>query len=402
MSDRPSGLRRFIQSRHAVVASLGITQILGYGTTFYLLAVLALPMSRDTGWPLDRIAIGLSIAMLVGALVAPLVGRAIDRRGGRIVLVAGSLCMAVGLTGVGLSSHLIVYWLAWGVIGLGMAAALYESAFSALGGWYREQARGPITTVTLWGGFASTVCWPAAAYLVATTGWRWTCFIFAASHLLVALPLHALMLPRGAGSGADTSKRSTGPEMRVAHIDALLFVLIAVSMTLAATIVTVISVHLIPVLQDHGFTAAAAVSIGALIGPSQVAGRFGEVLVGHRLHPVWSALVAAILMVAGIVVLTHNIQLAAMAIVIYAMGAGVSYIVRGTLPLAMFGSEGYATVMGRLATPSLIAQALAPWVAAIVLERWGAAALLYSLVALTVLNVGAISGIALLRWRERG
>jgi MFS family permease len=401
MSDRPSGLRRFIESRHAVVASLGITQILGYGTTFYLLAVLALPMSKDTGWPLDRIAIGLSIAMLVGALAAPFIGRVIDRHGGRIVLVAGSLGMAIGLAGLGLAKHLVIYWLAWGVIGLGMAAALYEAAFSALGGWYREEARGPITAVTLWGGFASTVCWPAGAYLVAATGWRWTCIIFAACHLFIALPLHAWMMPRRANPGAAAPKPA-GAEARVARINVLFFVLIASGMTLTAMIVTVISVHLIPVLRDNGFTAAAAVSIGALIGPSQVAGRFGELLVGHRLHPVWSALAAAILMVAGIVILTHNIQLAAIAVVVYAMGAGVSYIVRGTLPLAMFGSEGYATVMGRLATPSLIAQALAPWIAAIVLERWGAAALLYSLAGLTVLNVGAISGVALSRWSGRG
>jgi MFS family permease len=399
MSDRPSGFRRFTRSRHAVVTALGITQILGYGTTFYLLAVLALPISKDIGWSLDRIAIGLSIGMLVGGLVAPVVGRAVDRHGGRIVLMAGSACIAIGLSGLGLSTHLFLYWAAWAVVGLGMAAALYDAAFSALGKWYREEARGPITTVTLWGGFASTLCWPLAAYLVALVGWRWTCLVFAACHLFIALPLHAFMMPRSVQAAA-TAENQAGVHGIIVRPDVLLFALIASSMTLASIIVTVISVHLIAVLQDHGFTAAAAVSLGALIGPSQVAGRFGELLLGKRLHPVWSALVAAMLMVAGILVLTHNIQLAAIAIIIYAMGAGVSYIVRGTLPLAMFGSNGYATVMGRLALPSLIAQALAPWVGAVVLERWGTDALLATLVVLTILNVGAIGAVAL-SYRKR-
>jgi predicted MFS family arabinose efflux permease len=400
MSGPPSGLQRFIQSRRAVVASLGITQILGYGTTFYLLAVLALPISKDTGWPLDRIAIGLSIAMLVGAFAAPFVGRAVDRHGGRIVLIAGSLCMAIGLAGVGLSNHLLAYWLAWSIVGIGMAGALYEATFSALGGWYREEARGPITAVTLWGGFASTLCWPAAAFLSTTVGWRGTCFAFAACHLLIALPLHAWMMPRSATAGA-ASATTDAAHSRAARINVTLFVLIAVSMMLASVIVTVISVQLIPVLQSNGFTAAAAVSIGALIGPSQVGGRIVELLFGKRLHPVWSALAAAAMMVAGILILTHNIQLASVAIVVYAMGAGVSYVVRGTLPLAMFGSDGYPTVMGRLAAPSLIAQALAPWVAAIVMERMGAAALLYGLTGLTVLNALAIGGVAFCRPSRR-
>lgn len=399
MSDRPSGILRFIQSRHAVVSALGVTQILGYGTTFYLLAVLALPMSKDTGWPLDRIALGLSIGMLVGGLVAPLVGRAVDRHGGRIVLTAGSLCIAAGLAGLGLATHLFLYWAAWAVVGVGMAAALYDAAFSALGTWYRETARGPITSVTLWGGFASTLCWPLAAYLVATTGWRWTCLIFAACHFLIALPLHAFMMPQNTAALAAPQEQAATNAV-VARAD-LLFVLIAASMTLASVIVTVVSVHLIAVFQDHGFTAAAAVSLGALIGPSQVAGRFGELLLGKRLHPIWSALAAAILMVAGILLLTNNIRLAAVAIVVYAMGAGVSYIVRGTLPLAMFGSDGYATIMGRLALPSLIAQALAPWAGAIVLERWGTDALLATLVALAILNVGAIGGVALSHRKRR-
>jgi MFS family permease len=400
MNDRHSGILRFTQSRHAVVSALGITQILGYGTTFYLLAVLALPMSKDTGWPLDGIAVGLSIGMLVGGLVAPLVGRAVDRHGGRIVLSAGSLCIAAGLTGVGLATHLFLYWAAWAIVGAGMAAALYDAAFSALGTWYRESARGPITSVTLWGGFASTLCWPLAAYLVATTGWRWTCLIFAACHFFIALPLHAVLMPRNTIPGA-APQEPVATNAAVARTDALLFVMIAASMTLVSVIVTVVSVHLIAVLQDHGFTAAAAVSLGALIGPSQVAGRFGELLLGKRLHPVWSALAAAILMVAGILLLTQNIRLAAAAIVVYAMGAGVSYIVRGTLPLAMFGSDGYATVMGRLALPSLIAQALAPWAGAVVLERWGTDALLATLFLLSILNIGAIGVVALLYRKRR-
>jgi hypothetical protein len=162
------------------------------------------------------------------------------------------------------------------------------------------------------------------------------------------------------------------------------------TMMLSSIIVTVVSVHLIPVLQGYGYSAAAAVALGALIGPSQVAGRVAELAIGRRVHPVWSTLAAGLMMGGGTAMLTFSVEMAATAIVIYAMGAGVSYIVRGTLPLVMFGADGYATLMGKLVFPSLIAQALAPWVAALALARWGDGVLFPMLMALALANVIAV------------
>jgi hypothetical protein len=176
-----------------------------------------------------------------------------------------------------------------------------------------------------------------------------------------------------------------------------LFSLIATSLVLVSLIVTVISVNLIPVLQGFGYSAAAAVALGALIGPSQVAGRVVEYALGRRLHPVWSTLLAALMMATGIVLLSLKLELAAVAIVIYAMGAGVSYIVRGTLPLVMFGSDGYATLMGKLVMPSLIAQALAPSAAALAISHFGVAVIFPMLMVLTFANVAVVA--VLLRWR---
>jgi predicted MFS family arabinose efflux permease len=375
-------------SRPVVVTALGFTQILGYGTSFYLLAVLAAPIARETGWDLPRIAAGLSIGLFIGGLAAPMIGRLVDGFGGRPVLAFGSICFAVGLGGLGTATNIVVYWLAWCVIGLGMAAGLYDAAFSALGRWYREDARPLITTVTLWGGFASTLCWPLSAYLVANVGWRWTCLIFAGAHLLIALPLHVCFMPRN---------RALRPQAMIVATDLstlaarrLLFILMTVTMMLSSIIVTVVSVHLVPVLQGYGYSAAAAVALGALIGPSQVAGRAAELAVGRRMHPVWSTLAAGLMMGAGTAMLTFRVEMAAIAIVIYAMGAGVSYIVRGTLPLVMFGADGYATLMGKLVFPSLIAQALAPWVAALALARWGDGVLFPMLMALAAANIIAV------------
>jgi predicted MFS family arabinose efflux permease len=382
------------RSRHVVVTALGCTQILGYGTSFYLLAVLAAPINTETGWTLPLIFAGLSVGLFAAGLAAPLVGRFVDRYGGRPVLAFGSLCFALGLAGVGVSANIVAYGLAWLVLGLGMAAGLYDAVFSALGRWYGQRARPLITTVTLWGGFASTLCWPLSAYLVSVLGWRWTCLVFAAIHLLTALPIHLFLMPSNGSPPTDATESDSTVEISGRRTP---FVLISVSLVLVSIVVTLIAAHLLPVLQNYGYSAAAAVALGTLIGPSQVAGRFAELAIGSRVHPVWSTILAGGMMAAGTALLTFRLELAAVAIVAYAMGAGVSYIVRGTLPLVMFGSRGYASLMGKLVVPSLIAQALAPWAAAIVLSQWGSGVFFPLLLALTLSNVAVVA--ALLRWR---
>ena len=186
-------------SRPVVVTALGIAQILAWGTSFYFPAVLAAPIVADTGWSLAWVVGGVSIGLLTAGLIAPRVGAIIDQRGGRPVLAASSLLYAAGLAGIGLAPSLPVYLLAWVVLGGGMGTGLYDAVFAALGKLYGREARTPITNLTLFGGFASTVCWPLSAFLAETYGWRAACLIYAVLHLVISLPLQmAVMPPRSA------------------------------------------------------------------------------------------------------------------------------------------------------------------------------------------------------------
>jgi MFS family permease len=169
-----------LPDRRIVVPALGITQILAWGSTFYLPGVLANPIARETGWSYDWVIGGVTVGLLVAGIVSPRVGRAIGEHGGRPVLAIGALCLAAGLALLGLASNLGLYLGAWLLIGAGMGAGLYDAAFSTLGAIYGKDARGAITFVTLFGGFASTVCWPLSALLVEHLGWRGACFAYAA------------------------------------------------------------------------------------------------------------------------------------------------------------------------------------------------------------------------------
>ncbi|MGD9769860.1 MAG: MFS transporter, partial [Pseudolabrys sp.] len=193
-------------SRPVVITALGIAQILSWGSSFYFPAVLAEPIVADTGWPLVWVVGGVSIGLLTAGLIAPQVGRIIDRRGGRPVLAASSLLYAAGLAGIGLAPSLPVYLLSWIVLGGGMGTGLYDAVFAALGKLYGRDARGPITNLTLFGGFASTVCWPLSAFLAELYGWRATCLIYAGLHIVLALPLQMAVMPAQSGLPARNSE----------------------------------------------------------------------------------------------------------------------------------------------------------------------------------------------------
>ncbi|MFZ6763899.1 MFS transporter [Pseudoroseomonas sp. WGS1072] len=385
-SPSPAAARR---NRLAVVSAIGVGQILAWGSSYYLLAVLAGPIAADTGWPLTWIMGALSVGMLVSGLVSPRIGHFIDRRGGRPVLAASAALLSGGLLLLGLAPGLPVFVLAWVVLGLGMGAGLYDPAFSTLGRLYGEQARPAITHLTLFGGFASTVCWPLSALLVDQLGWRGACLTYAALHLAVVLPLYLLGVPREAAkpATAPTAARAASAPGHVRAGQRYAFLMLAAGFTLAAVIMTVLSVHLLTLLQSQGLALGTAVALGTLIGPAQVGARLLEMLFGRKTHPIWSLLVSAVLVAVGLGMLAGAPGVAAAGIVLYGMGSGIRSIARGTVPLALFGQEGYAVLMGRIAMPTLVAQAASPFLGAWLLDGFGASTTLAVLCAAAGLNI---------------
>jgi MFS family permease len=380
------------------VTCLGVAQIFAWGTSFYFPAVLAAPIVADTGWPLGGVVGGVSIGLLVGGLVSPRVGRTIERHGGRPVLVLSSFLFAAGLAGIALAPNLPVYLLAWAVVGLGMGTGLYDAAFATLGVIYGKAARAPITNLTLFGGFASTVCWPLGAALVDAYGWRTTSLVYAAIHLAIALPMQLIAVPRrtvaapvdeadrpdaapSAGSAGETQASGLTSTQRRQ------FALLALVLTISSAVGAIIVVHLLIFLQARGLAFATAVTLGTLFGPSQVGARLIESLFGRHYHPIWTMIGSCGLMAIGLLLLLVDLPIVAVAILLYGAGYGIMWIARGTLPLALFGPERYASLMGRLALPALVAQALAPSVGAVLVDHAGAGATVAVLAAFAVLNV---------------
>jgi predicted MFS family arabinose efflux permease len=381
-------------SRRVTITALGIAQILGWGTSFYFPAVLGPPIVADTGWSLGWVVSGTSIGLLVAGLIAPRVGTIIDRHGGRPVLAASSLLYAAGLLGIALSPNLSAYLAAWIVLGFGMGSGLYDAAFATLGKLYGKDARTPITNLTLFGGFASTICWPLSALLAETFGWRGTCLIYAAMHVAISLPLQVAVVPSlgpsqshecAAGARAQNPQRASIPHERP------IFVLLALVLTISAGVGAIVVVHLLIFLQARGADFALAVTLGMLFGPAQVGARFIERLFGTRYHPIWTMVASCALMLIGLALLLGGFPALALIIVLYAAGYGIMWIARGTLPLSLFGPERYATLVGRLAFPSLVVQALAPAAGAWLIDRSGVDWTMAVLTGFAAINVALVA-----------
>lgn len=370
MSQSPNG---------SLVARLGAAQTLAWASSYYLVAMLAVPMARDTGVSVPTVFAAFSAALVVSAVLGPYAGRLIDRLGGRPVLMATSLVFAAGLAGLGLAREVVGLFAAWLVLGIGMGSGLYEAAFATLVRLYGTRSRNAITGITLIAGFASTVGWPLSSYLESHHGWRVACFVWAALHLTLGLLLNA-SLPRADEEPASPIIRQTAqpdgidldgptPDPMATYVLAFVF---------AATwfISTAMAAHLPRLLQAGGATLATAVVVGALIGPSQVGARLLEFGLLRKVHPLLSARLAASLHPIGAAVFVIvGAPAATLFGVLHGAGNGILTIAKGTLPLVIFGPHGYGHRQGLLIVPARIAQALAPWLFGICIDLWGAQAL---------------------------
>jgi MFS family permease len=375
------------------VLVLGVTQIITWGTLFYP-PVLTVPLiAREHGWSLTFAMGGFSLALLTAGLASPYVGRMIDRHGGHRVMPAGSLLAAVGFVVLVHADHPVGYLAASMVIGVAIAASLYDAAFATLGRIFGAAARPPITALTLAGGFASTASWPATYLLIQGVGWRGTYLIYAAVLTFVAAPLHAFALPRHQMKSALPANMPSSQPVPVLPPRGWPFLLVAAGFAAYAFVPSALSAHLLAIFGRAGLDAATVVAVGAVFGPSQVLARIGELLFASKIHPLVMAWLAIGLLLAAFVLVGLfgvSVAVAAIFMVIFGMANGLLTIARGTVPLALFGAAGYGALIGRIAGPCLAMQAVAPLVLAFFAEHVSDGAALVLVATLALLALGCL------------
>jgi len=386
-------------SRFRVVPALGVIEIAAWGSSYYLMTVLAPAISADTGWSIGAVTGGVSTGLVVSGLAAPTVGRLVRTFGGARVMAMGAVALASGLAALASSVTLAMFLGAWVVIGLGMSATLYDAAFATLGQIFGKDARSAITQLTLWGGFASTICWPLTAFLLAHLGWRGTCLVYAGLHLVLTLPLSAGLLPRGSAPSVQASFAKTDlvPPPSLLDPRILLFAATGICLTFLAT---AFFLNLVVLLSGVGYSMSATITLGTLIGPAQVGARFLEMLGRGRHHPIWTLVASTGLVLGGLIGIVLGVP-AFLALVIYGGGNGLWSISRGAVPLAIFGPFHYSTTLGRLALPFLLSGASAPYLGALLIGSLGPQTALIAFCAIAMVPVAAVTALATIVTRGR-
>ena len=363
---------------YRIVTVVGAAQVISHAGAYYLPAVMAVPASIELSISSATVYAGLSLALAVSGLAGPTAGKLVDRFGGRPVLIASNLLLATGLSLLALTQGLGLLLLAYAVLGLGMATGMFEVAFAAIVRIFGKKSHNALVGVTMVAGFASVAGWTISVFVEARYGWRGVCWFWAAMNVLVALPLN-MLIPRASDSADPTSPveshNQTAQTSTVVHDpkrEKYITILLAFVFASSGFISMGMMSHLPRLLEGVGVPLLVAFSIGALVGPAQITGRILDFTFLRRLHPLIGTRIAALahpLGIAALVVL--GAPFAALFVILHGLGNGILIIARGTLPLALFGPQGFGRRQGWLTMPAKFAQAIAPFTFGLALTQWG-------------------------------
>lgn len=364
-----------------VSALLGITTTIGYGTLYYAFGVLAADMAADTGFSLTEVYGLFSATLAVAGLAAPSAGRLMDRINPALAMAGGSAASAAALALWALVPGQAAFALFLCAVQVVSVMALYEAAFVvAAHAAAPGRARRVITGITFIAGFASTIFWPLTHRMAGFMGWREIYLAYAGLHLVVCLPLHLVLARRISASGAHGQQKAATdpvgaakPSGKINPASRKLFGFLLVAFSMNSFVISAVHLHLISLLGGLGLGASAAL-IGAWIGPFQVAARLVEFASASRTSIHVPAILSALALPTGLAVLALGAPALVPAFAfaaIFGAGQGLSFIVRGVLPLEVFGTQGYGKLTGRLNSARLFISAFAPFAMAAVIEHAG-------------------------------
>lgn len=370
--------------------ALAIAQIFLWGGSFFILSVLAKPIMKETGWSHQMVYGILSLSLLVCGLVSSRIGKIINKSKNDFVLLYSGVVMALGLVFIGLSKHFFVFALGWVVIGISMAMGLYDALFALLGQRYGMEANKSITQITLISGFAPTVSWFLVSFLLNHFDWRNACFIYAFVLLISVYPLHRFAFRKTEHTTHVVTDKAT-KKIMIENVPTdvfrtKIFRLLLAYFTIGSILMTGISVHLIDILLSKEMSLTTAVGIASLLGPSQVGVRVLD-LIRPKKAPVKTALISTLAILAGLILLLISPKIAVAGVIVFGLGNGMRSILKGTLPLVVFGQKDYAIILGKLAGLPLIAQAITPFIGSFTLQQFNSPVYLCVLSILACINI---------------
>ncbi|SFC13532.1 Predicted arabinose efflux permease, MFS family [Flexibacter flexilis DSM 6793] len=368
--------------------TLGFAQVMLWGGSFFLLSILGEPMMHETGWSHEYIYGALSVAILISGLISPFVGQKINFTNKNYILLFAGLVMAAGIATLAFSYNQWVFMLGWVIIGVAMGMGLYDALFASLGKKYGANAKQFIVQITLISGFTTTLVWPTLSFLLTRFGWRDACLMYAAALAVLILPIHYFTLFHSENKStqkpqlnSETQQPTTAAFLHSSNV----YYLLLINFKIGSVLMTGVYIYLIDILTNNHLSVNEAIAVGAMLGPSQVGVRALDMFLAPK-TPIRTAIIAAFAILIGLTILHLNPSVAVIGVVMFGLGNGMRSILRGTLPLWIYGQESYALVIGKLARLPLIAQALTPFFGGLIILHFNTNVFLDILCGLALLN----------------
>ncbi|MBF4457893.1 MFS transporter [Pseudoclavibacter sp. VKM Ac-2867] len=360
-SPQRSGAQKTRWRPDPVLVTLCVTQLISWGTLYYVLPAVAAEIVADTGWSLVSVMAAFSAGLLVSAGVGVGFGGLLDRFGGRVVMAWSSALATAGVALVATASTFPMFVVAWVVVGVAQAGVLYQAAFTVIGLRYGATAGRPLLVVTLVAGLASTLYVPGATLLAEVVGWRGTYLVLAALLAVVTIPLHALLLPR-----RDPAPRQVPNGERMGNpvvVRSSRFIRLCLGVTLLSFSVYAVSINLIPLLSERGIDARAAALLLGLVGVGQVVGRVLFTALNRVVPlPLRALLVGAVATLTLVAFALISGPFAVLVLLALLAGAarGALTLVQATAVVERWGTERLGTLNGVFSAPITASIALAP------------------------------------------
>ncbi len=352
------------------IALIAIAQTILWAGLYYLFPAFLLHWETAYSWSRSELTFALTAAVFASALLSPLAGSFIDRGKGKLLLAGCGLIGGMLITALPEIHSQIGFYILWTVIGGAMAGCLYEPCFAVIVRYQGEKAKHGITVITLVAGFASTICFPLAHWLIETYGIDTALRVFGLGIIGGAVPLIYI----GTGRLQKLSQRTvfheeiTSKPASKPFLKSPVFWLIGIAFSLTALNHGIVLNHLLPMLGELRFSSEEAVLAISMIGPMQVAGRIFWMMADRLFDIEKIGLICfAMLNVAALTLIgsSQTSWLVGVFILFQGSAYGVLNIVKPVLTRDLMGENQFGAMMGVMAVPFLIAFAIAPYVGSI-------------------------------------
>jgi MFS family permease len=367
-----------------LVAGLGVTTIVSYGISQYLFGVLVVPIQHDLGWSRATISGAYSLGLVVSGVLGLGVGRLVDRYGARLLMSLGSVLGAASLVGLSRMTAVWQLYLLWaGCLALAMALTLYPVTFVVVANWFQRRRGTALAMLTVLGGLSSPIYIPLAGLLVARLGWREALLGLAATAVVIALPIHALLVrrrPEDLGLLPDGGSMPEGhdPDVVGGHRlgEALrkpaFWSLLAAS-ALSGAAYSVLLVHLVAYLISRGYDPVVAAGVFGLTGLASLPGRFIFNVISDRFGP--QPLLGLCLAIQGLSVFllmaAGPVAFLVAFIAVYGSAFGAISPLRASVLADHFGRLAYGSITAAQGLPIGISAGLGPLLAGLLYDLFG-------------------------------